>query len=101
MENVEPYEFRLPVPENVVEAMGGLSLANEGWLMAYFFTVSFHHWLRPNEALSLQRGDVVPIWNEASAFGLCRIGSPKIKHPPVQHVLTESMGVRLNLGGFR
>lgn len=40
--------------------------------------------------------NVATAWlGEALTFGLCRFGSPKIKHPPVQHVLPESTGVRL------
>ena len=66
--SVEPYEFRLPVPEPVVEAMIGLSITREDWLMAYFLTLFFHHRLRPAEALALEWCDIIPIWDEPMTY---------------------------------
>ena len=94
---VEPYEFRLPVPEVVVEALIGKCYL-DGDLFCTFLAVSFYHWLHPAEVLAMQWCGVVPIWTEPLSFGLCRIGNPKIKSPVVQHVvqhvLTESPGAR-------
>jgi hypothetical protein len=93
--SVEPYEFRVPIPEAVFEAACGTCVVRGDWYMLFFLVTSFHCWLRPAEALSLSWPDIVYLWDEVLSVGLVRIGNPKIKFPtPVQHVLMESEGVR-------
>ena len=75
---VEPYEFRIPVPEKVVEALCGVFLEMGDFAMLHFLRTTFHHWLRPGEALALVWGDIASTWEEVQTYGICRIGNPKI-----------------------
>ena len=79
-----------------IEALGGKCFLDGDWLFAHLLTVTFHHWLRPAEALTLQWCCVVPICTEPLTFGLCRIGNPGRKSPSFQHVLMN----HLALGSF-
>ena len=91
---IEPYEFRLPVPEAVVEAILGVCIVEGRWTFLIYIMVVYHCWLRPAEGLALTWDDLHCVWGEELTFGVVRIREPKVKSPPVQHVLVEALQVR-------
>ena len=53
---LEPYEYRLPVPRRVLFAACGYAVLPSEWLWLLYLTVGWHHWLRPGETLGLEWG---------------------------------------------
>jgi hypothetical protein len=82
---VEPSEFRLPLPHQVVLGMAGGALALKDLPMVLFLLLSFRCLLRPNEALGLTWAHV----RCRHRPGIVCIHNPKVKSPLVQHVLIE------------
>lgn len=83
---VEPYDFRVPLPETLVWALVGCCLSGNWGAMALFLLLGFYGLLRPGELLGLRYGD---FWWNGQGFAVLRISKPKIKSPAVQHVLLE------------
>ena len=81
---LEPYEFRAPVPSEVALALVGWFVHFEDFGAAAAVLLMFHCLLRPGEAFGVASGDV---W--FGFPGLVRIGRPKMKWPRTQHVLIE------------
>jgi hypothetical protein len=50
---LEPYEFRLPVPERVALGLAGLAFRLGDWQLGAFILVSWHCLLRVQETFSL------------------------------------------------
>ena len=83
---VEPYDFRVPVPELLVWALVGQALLIRQPKLVLFILVGFFCLLRPGEILGLRHCD---FWHDGGPLAVLRIQRPKIKHPQVQHVLVE------------
>jgi hypothetical protein len=90
---VEPYEFRLPVPEWVNIGFIGLALESADYSMALFLTLGFHCLLRPAEICSLLFQSIVLFLDDPGVLGIVRVEDPKVKATKKQHVLIESTWV--------
>eukprot|EP00928_Gymnodinium_smaydae_P062280 TRINITY_DN46188_c0_g1_i1.p1 TRINITY_DN46188_c0_g1~~TRINITY_DN46188_c0_g1_i1.p1 ORF type:complete len:495 (-),score=31.25 TRINITY_DN46188_c0_g1_i1:886-2370(-) len=90
--SLEPYELRMPLPEFVWRGLLGRCLITREWDLFTFLLISFECLLRPGEALALKWGDI-SLLDSDGACGVVRIGEPKIKSPPAQHVLIESVWI--------
>ena len=82
--DIEPYDFRSPVPLEVALALAGWAISQQRLGFAAFVLASWHLLLRPGEALSALAGD---FW--LGCPGIMRVRNPKIKWPRTQHVLVE------------
>ena len=91
--DLEPYDFRVPVPCEITEAVLGIAVINGDWDLVLFVIFSFHCWLRPAEGLASLWDDISIIRGEVITHGVVRIGNPKVRKPPVQHVLIECRAV--------
>jgi hypothetical protein len=72
------------------KALWGVAVIEGDFELMLFVLLSAHCWLRPNEGLQLLWEDVSVLAGELLTHGVVRIGHPKIKRPPVQHVLIEA-----------
>jgi hypothetical protein len=99
--DVEPYDFRPPVPLEVLEGVLGSSIIEGDFEFMMFVLLSSHCWLRPNEGWQLLWEDVSATQDEALAHGVVRIGHPKSTRPPVQHALMEAKFVAVIIDAFR
>ena len=89
---LEPYDYRLPLTPEVVFALCGVAVDQRDWRFLLFVILSFHCWLRPNECLSLQWSDLCTS-PYLGVPGVVSIRCPKVKSPPVQHVVIESVSI--------
>jgi hypothetical protein len=98
--DLEPYEFRTPVPVDVIEAVMGVAVVEGDWQLMLFTLITAHCWLRPNETLNIGWQDITIMRDELITHGVVRIGHPKIKRP-MQHVLIEASFVAAVLDAFK
>jgi hypothetical protein len=99
---LEPYEFKLPVAEEVAIGLCGFAVATQDFELLLYVMIGFHGWVRPQELSAMlwedlvlfSDGDVAFSRNGVS-FGVIRIRSPKMwKITAFQHVLIELRHVR-------
>ena len=90
----EPYDFRLPMPEEVAEAMAGAGAYHGQLRMSLFVCLGFHLWTRPGEMLASSWSDLSPFYDRGLTCGVFRVRKPKTKKPPIQYVILESAWLR-------
>ena len=92
---IEPYDFRKPVPRRILLAMIGVAVVSQDLHLIMFLGLSWHALLRPDEALSARVGDI-------SDEGYPRVFSvrkPKMRQPARQHVLLYDESLIMILDG--
>jgi len=85
---LEPYDFRFPIPLKAVQALMGVAVLEEQWLLLLFIMITHHCWMRPGETLAL-KWDHICINELLDVHGVVCIHNPKIRTPNVQHVIVE------------
>ena len=91
---MEPYEFRLPLSEQIALGLAGLYVQRGDLRIALFLVLGFHGLLRPGELMALRWRHLVFWWDSLSALRVVLIDNPRIKSLALQHVLLESSAVR-------
>ena len=86
--SLEPFEFRLPVYEELALAAIGVAVCDGDFILVLFIGLGFHCLLRPGQLLPMWWMDVW-VTLRGGAAGVARIRKPKIRMPPIQHVTVE------------
>ena len=55
----EPYDYKLPVAEEVAMGQLGWAVRNSDFEIMLYIVVSFHGWIRPQEVAQMLGEDVV------------------------------------------
>jgi hypothetical protein len=97
--DIEPYDYHLPLPSKVAEALLGYAVLEGDWALLTYALVGSHCGLRPQELGTMLWCDIVLFGSKlfdvsTNTFGVIRVRGPKIKNTRLQHVTIELQWIR-------